>query len=158
VEDRPSIVKRPGPDGLLAATGVNLATPEESTSLADGGITVSPLPTTVADELELHQRFAAELERSDPRPAHRIAHFRWLEDTKSFRLQGWTGRVASSGRLDGDLWLVTVNVFPSLSHKWFGKTMVSRDYIIEKYFYDGQTLEYVEGIDPPDAIRALLMP
>lgn len=78
---------------------------------------------------------------------HRLAHFKWIDNDPEIRVHGWAGYVLGVDEIPGGT-LLTVRVTPAISK---GTSATTTDYSIEKYsIIDGQ-VNFVVGIDPPDA-------
>ena len=133
----------------FAAPGLGLSAPAP-TQIRESSLTfsVSPSIRAAGDALKLQASVAGLITRANITPAHRLRHFHWLGDSRFFRVTGWGGFVEEVERTPVG-YIATVRVSPVFTVN--GSSATSGDYTIEKYLLSDGQVQFVEGIDPPDA-------
>jgi len=103
------------------------------------------LASTNAKDLDLHKRIANAFSANEFVPPERIAHFAWINDHADLQLrhQGWTGTI--NDRIATPNGMIVKVVFrPLLDSMKLGKSVVSGDFVIETYTFDGKNLTFVK--------------
>lgn len=123
----------------------------EKTQVVVPSFHVSPSPHSRGEELELQTKAARLLTKANPTPAHRLRHFRWLGDRRVFQIAEWNGSLERLDPVPGG-YVATIRVSPSITFHNCSATTI--DYTWEKYSLANGQIEFLDGIDPPDASPA----
>jgi len=108
------------------------------------------------EELALHTRLAGTIARANPpAPPGRLAHFQWLNQEHGLQVVAWHGRVDDAVPTPAGGWIVTLKVVPFVGS---ATSTTVLDFYHERYELgaDG-TLTFLQGIDPPNAHRGIII-